>query len=191
MSATTSDRGYTYPQSTDDFRPYEDIQQLAEDVDADVQGQADLTTGKPLLRLVQQSGQSIANNSPTALTFGSGSEEIDTHNWHNEVTNNSRYTPQLAGHYRINVTVVMTSATYSQVVAAVAKNGTRVDGQIPMRPDAATGAASGAFATAMLPMNGSTDYVEGFAAFTASGTSSTNAVAGFRCVLEVEYLRPL
>lgn len=36
MSANTSNRGYTYPQSTDDFRPYEDIQELAEDVDVDV-----------------------------------------------------------------------------------------------------------------------------------------------------------
>lgn len=36
MSANTSNRGYTYPQSTDDFRPYEDIQELAEDVDTDV-----------------------------------------------------------------------------------------------------------------------------------------------------------
>ena len=36
MSANTANRGYTYPQSTDDFRPYEDIQELAQDVDVDV-----------------------------------------------------------------------------------------------------------------------------------------------------------
>lgn len=53
MSATTSDRGYPYPQSTDDFRPYEDIQALAEAVDADAQNlwdaNADWQTYTPLL----------------------------------------------------------------------------------------------------------------------------------------------
>jgi hypothetical protein len=41
MTANTANRGYTYPQSTDDFRPYEDIQELAQDVDVDVQALAD------------------------------------------------------------------------------------------------------------------------------------------------------
>jgi len=35
--ATTANRAYRYPQSTDDVRPYEDIQFLATDVDTDVQ----------------------------------------------------------------------------------------------------------------------------------------------------------
>lgn len=191
MTANTSNRGYTYPQSTDDFRPYEDIQELAQDVDTDVQNLANTTTKQPLLRLVQQSAQAVANGSPTALQFGSGSEEIDTHNWHDVTTNNTRYTPQLAGYYRVNVTAVMVSATYSQVVASVGKNGTRQEGQLPLRPDAATGAASGSFATAMVTMNGSTDYIEGFVTFVASGASTTNNVAGFHCVLEAEFLRPL
>lgn len=36
MSALTALRSYPYPQSTDDVRPYEDIQSLADAVDADV-----------------------------------------------------------------------------------------------------------------------------------------------------------
>lgn len=36
--ATTTNRAYRYPLSTDDVRPYEDLQFLAEDVDTDVQG---------------------------------------------------------------------------------------------------------------------------------------------------------
>lgn len=39
MTANTANRGYTYPQSTDDFRPYEDIQELAQDVDTDMAAQ--------------------------------------------------------------------------------------------------------------------------------------------------------
>lgn len=35
---TTSNRAYRYPSSTDDVRPYEDLQFLASDVDTDVQG---------------------------------------------------------------------------------------------------------------------------------------------------------
>ncbi len=35
--ATTANRAYRYPLSTDDVRPYEDIKNVADDVDADVQ----------------------------------------------------------------------------------------------------------------------------------------------------------
>lgn len=37
MTATTANRAYPYPLSTDDVRPYEDIQALASAVDTDVQ----------------------------------------------------------------------------------------------------------------------------------------------------------
>lgn len=37
MSANTANRAYTYPSSTDNYRPHTDIQELANDVDADVQ----------------------------------------------------------------------------------------------------------------------------------------------------------
>jgi hypothetical protein len=47
--------------------------------------------------LVQQSAQSIPNNTLTALTFGSGSEEWDDNNYHDVTTNNSRITPAFIG----------------------------------------------------------------------------------------------
>lgn len=150
-----------------------------------------LYTGKPLVRLIQQSAQAVTNGSPTALQFGSGSEDIDTHNYHDVTTNNTRVTPTKAGIYRVTVTVVMVAATYVQVVSSVAKNGTRIEGQLPLRPDAASGAASGSISTGMVQLNGTTDYVEGYVTFSASGNSTTNSAAGFRCVMEVEYLRPL
>lgn len=37
MGSTTTNRGYPYPQSGDDFRPYEDIEALAEAADTDVE----------------------------------------------------------------------------------------------------------------------------------------------------------
>ncbi len=57
MATTTSNRGHSYPQSSDDFRPYEDIEELAKDVDADVEAMA---TGV-YAHIFNSVAQSIAN----------------------------------------------------------------------------------------------------------------------------------
>jgi hypothetical protein len=70
MTATTANRGYVYPQSTDDFRPYEDIQALAEDVDADVVTLLD-NSSSPLPQGVIARGQRV-----TSTGFTSGGTEL-------------------------------------------------------------------------------------------------------------------
>jgi hypothetical protein len=152
-----------------------------------------LETGtQPLVRLIQQSAQSFTTGVVAALTFGASSEDIDTDNYHDTVTNNSRVTPLRAGYYEVNVTMSLAAgaSSYVQIVAAVAKNGTRVDPQAIMRPDPTT-AATSAFTSAMVSCNGSTDYIEAYGQQTSSGSQNTNTSTGFRCVLEVKYLRAL
>lgn len=192
MTANTSNRGYTYPQSTDDFRPYEDIQQLAEDLDTDVRTVAAVAQGFGI-SLVQTSAQSLGNASATAITYGSSSEKLAFNNgvaWHSTSVNTSRVTPDVAGWYRCEANTSMgTGATsYTQVASAVAKNGTRDDPQAVARPDAGTSACS-AFISVLMYCNGTTDYVEHYGTQTAGGANSTSATSGFRSTFAVTLWR--
>jgi hypothetical protein len=148
------------------------------------------TTGKPLVRLVQQTSQNLAAGAATPLTFGAGSTAIDTHTFHSESVNTSRVTPTIAGYYRCTATASFTSAAYSQIAAAVAKNGTRQAPQEIMRPDPAA-AASSSQTTAELTANGTTDYFEAYGIQSSTGAQNTNTSSGFQSTFEVEFLRPL
>jgi hypothetical protein len=74
MSATTGNRGYTYPQSGDDFRPYEDIQALAEAVDSDVEQIDNRLIAKELrpFALLDMGTPSIANNTIQKINASAG-----------------------------------------------------------------------------------------------------------------------
>jgi hypothetical protein len=144
----------------------------------------------PVGMLRQQSAQLLATNTQTAITFGSGSEEFDTYNQHDVTTNPSRVTPNVGGYYRVTGHFSMSSVTLSQVTAAIAKNGTRVSPQATMRPDNASGAASTAQTSAILVMNGSTDYFELHGSQTSAGSNNTNVAAGFESTLSWDYIGP-
>lgn len=154
---------------------------------------AALETGAdPIVRLVQRATQSIASATATAITFGSTSTDYDTHGFHSETTNNTRVTPTIPGYYAASASVSFGTgaSSYTQISAAVAKNGTRVDPQDLKRPDPST-AATSAYTQAIVTSNGITDYFEEWGSQNSSGAQNTNGSAGFRCVLEVRFLRPL
>lgn len=146
----------------------------------------------PLVRLVQQAAQSLTSGVAAAITFGAGSEEIDTHNFHDTVTNNTRITPTKAGYYRLTGQVNIVAGTaLVQILGLLRKNGANVDPLMPWRPDAASNAATCAIVTAMVSMNGTTDYVELICQQNSGGAINTNAAAGQRSVFELEYRSPL
>jgi hypothetical protein len=187
MSATT-DRGYPYPQSTDSFDPAADIQALAEAVDADLTD----AQGTPLVRLVQATGQPLSNNTAAALTFTAGSVVVDTHSFHSTTANTTRITPSVPGWYRLVGTVSMVSASYTQVLAVIRKNGSNISPLILTRPDAAGGAAAEAVqVTALEQANGSTDYFEVVGQQNSSGSQNTNVVGGLASTFECQFIRPL
>lgn len=144
----------------------------------------------PVGALHQASAQSLASGTPTAITFGTGSTDFDTHTFHSESTNNTRVTPSVPGYYLVVGHVHMSAAAYSQVVAAIQKNGTRVRPQNVMRPDTVS-AASSAQTTAIVACNGSTDYFELTGNQTSSGSQNTSVVSNFESSLSWTYLRPL
>jgi hypothetical protein len=156
----------------------------------------DYTIRKPIVRLVQAAVQSLPHNTTTAITYAAGSEDIDTHGYHDVAVNNTRITPLIAGYYLVTVHTQMATASgtnYTQLFTGIGKNGTRFAPQQFIRPDAASNAGVTAQTTARVQMNGSTDYLEHFASQTngASTAQNTAIAVGFQSTFEVEFVRPI
>ncbi len=155
---------------------------------------ANYTIYRPLVKLVAQSAQNLNSATLTAILFGAGSEDIDTHGFHDPVSNTSRITPNVPGYYRFSGTLWLSGAvTLQHFYAGVSKNGTLQNPINRVKPNTATTAAQSAQTGLILPMNGSTDYVELIGNQTDSGAAvrATTTGAGTVCVFEAEFLRPL
>lgn len=190
MSATTTNRGYTYPDSTDDVRPHEDIQTLAEDVDADVQDVIE----RPAGRLVQQSGstQTLAHGAGVAITFGSGSEDLDTHGFHSTASNTDRVTPTVAGWYNVRGSVAFAGRSdYTGLEVTLAKNGSAYPPAHAICPGNSN-RTQVLTASAKIFCNGSGDYFHVLARHFNGASSSVSTVVStqFASALEWEYDRP-
>lgn len=93
----------------------------------------------------------------TSATFTKiqlASETFDTNNWFDSTTN-YRFTPQIAGYYRISGTINFNAST--RTIGMFYKNGTEVLRWIDAYP------AYAASATDIFYMNGTTDYIELYA----------------------------
>lgn len=143
---------------------------------------------KAIVRLIGQLVQSIPNATNTALTFGAGSEDIDTDNYHDTASNTSRITPTVAGYYELRGYYV-TGSNAGTISASIAKTGTRVPSGDAQGTTAAS--ARGVGASAILTANGSTDYFELHALQTSGAAVNTNVSVQFTSAFEMEFLRPL
>lgn len=154
------------------------------------------STQKPLVRLTQQTAQSLASNTDVALTFGASSEEIDTNGFHDTATNTSRITPTVAGYYRLTGTVTLAADTdLVSWQAAIGKNGSIFAPRgLAVLPATATASVPrSAFVSLILSANGTTDYFELFGRQlqTAATTSLTSVGSSSASVFECELLRYL
>jgi hypothetical protein len=138
-------------------------------------------------------GQTVTNVTDTLLSFNA--EDIDTDGWHDNVTNNSRLTPNVPGYYRVWGNLYWafnTTMSYSDVY--IAKNGTVVAraGNLQFPSTGQNNVSKfGGNITHTLQMNGSSDYVQ-LGAFHQSGVSQTTN-AGFPQGVRfgIEFIRPL
>jgi hypothetical protein len=191
MADTTANRAYPYPESTDDVRPYADLQALADALDIDI----DAIVDKPVGRLVAQSSESLPDNVAEAINFAAASESgdgFDSHGYHDETTLNGRVVPTKAGIYRFTGRVHISAPTsLVSLTAYLRKNGsTAVEGS-GGRGLAGTGTAQSAEASAMVPINGSGDFIELMGLQDSAGALNSNASAYLKSSLEWEYIRPL
>lgn len=171
------------------------LQDLAEAVETSLGSVEDETASKtyekPLCRLVQQSAQSLTSAADTAITFGTSSEDIDTHGFHSEVTNNTRITPNVAGYYKITGTVFFAaSSSITSAMATISKNGTVQPPRVRAKPDSQNWSTS-VQVSMIQRANGTTDYFELLGTQSSAGAVNTNVGGSFASVFEVEFLRDL
>ena len=118
----------------------------------------DFLSNKPAFKAVSSVGQSVANNTWSAIQFNLG--HLDTDAGHSSVTNNTRYTCQVAGMYWVKGvgSWQLNVAAACRIDTVVAKNGTPFagSGTFMVRPtdDYAV------FSTSTLIRLNAGDYVE-------------------------------
>jgi hypothetical protein len=122
----------------------------------------------PAFSATLAANQTVVAATPTKCALSS--EEFDTNTCFDNVTN-YRFTPTVAGYYQINA-VLSVAAGVTTLLAYIYKNGA-VYSQ-GSRADVAS-ARFNSFATALIYMNGTTDYIELF-----GYTSSTIFATGTR-----------
>ena len=122
----------------------------------------------PAFSAYQSTLQALANGTATKIQFQT--EVFDTANAFDSTTN-YRFTPQVAGYYKINCGFAYSSPTSSETYVALFKNGSVY--QYGTDILATSYIITGNF---LVYLNGSTDYVEIFAA-QYSGVSKNSAAA--------------
>lgn len=136
----------------------------------------------PAFAAYATSTQSISNNTPTKLTFGTA--EYDTASCYS--TANSRFTPNVAGYYQINASAVMGGAA-AYFSLKLYKNGSLYKQGPQHGSSSQSGLAAGI--SGLVYLNGTTDYVEIYitqavgssvSTYVSSGTGVDVWVSGFR-----------
>jgi hypothetical protein len=116
------------------------------------------------------SDQSVSNNTYTKVQFNT--EVFDTANCFDSTTN-YRFTPNVAGYYQFNWTVTATSASNQlRYIIPLYKNGSAYSyGAYGVPYASVTGIGS---SSAVVYMNGTTDYVEVYGFITGTTNVFTN-----------------
>lgn len=129
------------------------------------------TTDNQIFSAYANSAQVVTSGVATKINMNA--EEFDTANVYDKDTN-FRFQPTVAGYYSINATVHATStANFTLTSIAIYKNGANFkNGDYLPNTGSTTSRAS---AEGIIYLNGTTDYVEAYAAFTSTGTVTVSA----------------
>ena len=154
---------------------------------------ADYTTNKAMVRLVTNATQSLASGADVAINFAT--EDWDTIGAHDNTTNPSRITPNVAGYYKITGSLAMSSsALYNTIDVWIRKNGTTMIQPFVRTVEAQIAGIRVKQVSCTVTLNGGTDYIElmGRQTQTSGGAAvNTQASIGVFSVLEANFERPL
>lgn len=126
------------------------------------------TAAAPAFSAYLNSTQSVANATFTKILCNT--EEFDTNANYDNATN-YRFTPTVAGYYQVNGSINFGSSVTGICLCTIYKNGARAkDGAII----AYSAGSTASTASALIYLNGSTDYVELYA-YQTSGSSQNVA----------------
>ena len=109
-------------------------------------------TAAPAFSAYASANQSITTSTFTKIQFNT--EEFDTNSNYDNATN-YRFTPTVAGYYQVQASVIPIGST-TQTAVAIYKNGA------VFKVANITASSVSAVATALISMNGTTDYLEGY-----------------------------
>jgi hypothetical protein len=128
---------------------------------------------------VRKSGDQSLDNSETNTKITFDTEDVDT----NGTFASNKFTPAVAGKYFITLNVFVESTGNAEVqiiTAKIYKNGSQIsgsDGRVDFRGNQGRGA--GVSTTVLIDLD-TDDYIEGFAANAAAGSSSSIKIGGTR-----------
>jgi hypothetical protein len=128
---------------------------------------------------VRKSGDQSLDNSETNTKITFDTEDVDT----NGTFASNKFTPAVAGKYFITLNVFVESTGNGEVqiiTAKIYKNGSQIsgsDGRVDFRGNPGRGA--GVSTTVLVDLD-TDDYIEGFAANSANGSSSSIKIGGTR-----------
>lgn len=132
----------------------------------DAAGTMMVSGNQPAFSAGLTTAQTVSNGTFTKVQCNS--EEFDTANCYDNSTN-YRFTPNIAGYYQVSGSVNFTSSTNSEVLCVIYKNGSASKwGNYLTRTAGAYDASS--IASALIYLNGSTDYIELFGYISGTGT---------------------
>lgn len=127
-------------------------------------------TSKPSFSVYSTAGQSVSASTPTKIQFNN--ELFDTNN-NFDSSSNYRFTPTIAGSYLLSCAIRFGGSgvgSGKQIVASIYKNGSELHSTTTAEPSGSFGVSCAV--TAVVTMNGSTDYVEFYV--NQGGTGSFN-----------------
>lgn len=151
---------------------------------AQVRDLNNFTLAVPVFRGYQASAQSCAN--ATWVSVAIDTETLDSDGGHSTVTNNSRYTPTVAGTYLVIGTAAFAGSATTQRAARLAMNGvTSIGGAVAGGSGASWWCAT---ALELFVCNGTTDYVEMQARQDSGGTITTYTGTDFNSALKIYWV---
>lgn len=185
---TTSKFALRYPSLSDAPNVPQDVQNLASDVDS--------AMTRPMCYLVQQTAQTgWTSGTSTAVTFGAGSEVIDTDTLHDTSTNTSRVViGKKLGWWQVSgIYTPPTNSNSTYLRASIGLNGSLIAGSTGgILVSSAAGFLAIASGTALVQATTATDYVELLGYQIASAGTIGTAVSAPLIVssLTATWLRP-
>jgi hypothetical protein len=147
--------------------------------------------GVPVFSGYQNTGQSFASGSPGVGPVAIDTEVLDPAGGHSNTVNPSRYTPQAPGTYFVAGTVgwtAVSAATPAYRRAWIRLNGNTIRGAVGSI-DQQSNVQCAVSASGFVTCNGTTDYIELYAAqSTGSALSTTTGAADFASSLSVFWI---
>jgi hypothetical protein len=190
MGTSTTHLNLWKPDPADDVDVEQDLNENYDKLDTAIADlDAVIPTPFPKLHAYQSSAGTVTLTTGVDALIPFDAEISDTINGHSIVTNNSRYTPTVAGKYKCFGQVATAVNANGNRIAHFRKNGNRDLGAPYSGFRAPVGADSigVAVAGALISCNGTTDYIELWGYQSSGGNLATFSDASSNSFMQIEY----